>query len=195
MALALSPPPPLRRDQANAVRERILAAALRVMEEGQEPHMRTVAIEAEISERTIYRYFASRDDLEAAIQPEIQSRVSAEMADDITGLEDYAKRLFTAFETNERLARSLATARWVPTKKTRPANLRALRKLLDEAFPSASKADRESAAAALRVPLSAAGWAYLKDCGFDLSASVRHVRWLIRTVLDALEPPSGERHA
>jgi AcrR family transcriptional regulator len=157
--------------------------------------MRSVAIAAEISERTIYRYFPSRDELDLAMQPEIQSRVSAAMAEDVAGLEDYAERLFTAFEKHERLARALVTARWVPTTKTRPANLRALRKLIDEAFPRASRAERESATAALRVPLSAAGWAYLKDCGFDLSACIRHMKWLIRTVLAQLEKSKGDRHA
>lgn len=157
--------------------------------------MRSVALAAAISERTIYRYFPSREELDLALQPEIQSRVSAKMADDITGLEDYAERLFSAFEANEQLARALVTARWVPTAKTRPANLRALRKLIDEAFPRAPRADRESAAAVLRVPLSAAGWAYLKDCGVDLPASIRHVRWLIRTVLAQLEKSKGDRHA
>lgn len=41
----------------------------------------------------------------------------------------------------------------------------------------------ESAAAGLRVPLSAAGRIYLDDCGYHLGKSIWRVQWLVRAVL------------
>jgi AcrR family transcriptional regulator len=183
--------PTLRHDQANAVRERILAATVEVIEAGEEPTMRSVAQAAGVSERTMYRYYPSRDDLFAAVAHVLRERASAPMADDAAGLPDYARRLFTTFHRNPRLARALSTAAWLPTHLTRPANLEALRKVIDAGFPGAPKADRESAAAALRVLLSAAGWAYLADCGFNLKASVRHAQWVADAVLDKLRQHEG----
>lgn len=182
---------PLRRDQANAVRERILDATLEVIEAGEEPNMRSVAQAAAISERTMYRYFASRDELFAATVPLVRQRASAPMAQDVAGLPDYVRRLFTTFDQNARLTRALIRASWVPSHVTRSANLKALREIVDAAYPGAAKADRDSATASLRVLYSAAGWAYLADCGFDLEQSIRHVQWMTETVMDKLSQSTG----
>jgi AcrR family transcriptional regulator len=187
--------PPLRRDQATAVRERILAAALEVIEAGEEPTMRAVAKAAEVSERTVYRYFAARDELFTGLVPIIRERASAPMAACADGLPDYVRRLFSTFDRNAQLARALATAAWVPTRVSRPANLRALGALVDAAFPEAPRADRVSAAATLRALYSAAGWAYLTDCGFGLEESVRHVQWLTRAVMEKLKRDAGGNDA
>lgn len=195
MAGAVTPASTLRRDQASAVRARIVAAAIAVIEAGAEPTMRGVAHAAAISERTVYRYFASLEELQAAVVHQLRDRASAPMADDVDGLPDYVRRLFTTFDANAALTRALATARWAPTSVTRPANLRALRKILDAAFPRAPRADRESAAASLRVVYSATGWAYLADCGFGREASIRHAQWLTTAALTKLRQLSGGPHA
>jgi AcrR family transcriptional regulator len=109
-------------NQASAVRDQILLAAIGVIESGEEPSMRAVAKAAEIAERTLYRYFASREQLLAAVMPILRERASASMADDVDGLLDYIRRLFTTFDQNAGLARALATAAWAPMNITRPAN-------------------------------------------------------------------------
>jgi AcrR family transcriptional regulator len=185
----------LRRDQGNAVRERILAAAIAVVENGEEPNMRTVAIAASIAERTLYRYFPSREELHAALAQAVRGRAGAPMADDVSGLERYVHVLYTTFDRNARLTRALLSAAWAPANVRRTANLRALRAIIDAGFPRAPLADRASAAASLRIPLSAAGWQYLADCAFDLAESIAHVQWLVRTVIEKLQHSSGGRHA
>jgi AcrR family transcriptional regulator len=186
MTSALPERSTLRRDQAAAVRERILDAAVAVIEAGEEPHMRAVAQAAQIGERTVYRYFASREELHAALLPVIGARASAPMADDVAGLPAYVRRLFTAFDANAQLTRALVTAAWAPMHMTRTANLRALRAIIDAGFPRAPAAARESATASLRVLYSAAAWAYLADCDYGLEASIRHVVWNTKVTLDAL---------
>lgn len=185
----------LREDQASAVHERIVSAAVAVIEAGEEPQMRSVAAAAQISERTIYRYFATREALQSAVISALRTRASAPMAADVGGLEDYARRLFATFHQNATLTRALVSAKWTSLTLTRTANLDALRAIIDAGFPAAPADARESAAAGLRVPLSAAGWAYLADCGFDLEASITHVQWLIRAVLEKLHHLSGGDHA
>jgi AcrR family transcriptional regulator len=185
----------LRRDQARAVRERIVSAAVAVIEAGDEPTMRAVAQAAEISERTLFRYFASRDELLAALSPALRGRASTPMADDVEALPDYVRRLFSTFDQNARLTRALATAKWWPAHVTRSENLEALRKIIDAAFPRAPRSDRASAAASLRVLYSAVSWVYLADCGFDVAASIRHVQWNTKKVLEELRRLSGGHHA
>jgi AcrR family transcriptional regulator len=179
----------LREDQAQAVRRRILDAALVVIEGGGEPTMRSVATAAQIAERTIYRYFATRDELQAALVPDLRARASAPMPASMSELERYARDLFTRFDENPRLVRALVTGPWAQEhfSRTRRANLAALQALVDEAFPGATASDRRSAAASLRVPLSGAGWLYLMHCGFDREAAIDHVHWLVRTVVEKLE--------
>ena len=181
----------LRRDQANAVHDRLLEAAIAVIESGEEPNMRSVAAAAQVSERTIYRYFPSLDDLQAALMPVLRERASAPLPDHVDGLEDYVRRLYTSFARNAQLTRALTLARWASPKRSRQVNLRGLRALIDAAFPGAPKSERLSGAASLRVVLSASGWVYLDDCGFDLEASIRHVTWLVRTVVARLHEQSG----
>jgi len=167
MTIQTADPSPLRREQANAVRERILDATLRVIEDGGEPTMRAVAQAAAIAERTLYRYFATREELNDAVVPRLTACASAPMPQDVRGLPAYLRALFTTFDANARLTRALVHAKWAPTNVSRPRNLEALRALVDAAHPTAPATDRASAAASLRVLYSAASWAYLADCGFS----------------------------
>jgi AcrR family transcriptional regulator len=189
--------PSLREEQAGAVRERLLAAAIRAIEEGHEPTMRTVGKLAGVSERTIYRYFPSRDDLYRALLPELRGRASASMVHSALELPGYAHELFTTFDANHRLVRSLASAPWAVSflSMTRPSNLQELRSVLDRSFPRAPESERASAAASLRPLLSAAGWAYLTDCGFDRKACIAHAQYLVGVILERLRERSGGDHA
>jgi hypothetical protein len=95
------------------------------------------------------------------------------------------------FDANPRLARALLSATWLPTHVTRKTNLQSLRALIDEACPDAPEAERESAAASLRVLYSAAGWRYLTDCGFALEEAIQHVIWATETAMDRVRNARG----
>jgi AcrR family transcriptional regulator len=187
----------LREQQNHAVRERLVAGAIAVIEAGEEPNMRSVAREAGVSERTIYRYFASREELAAAVVPVLRTRASAPMAESASGLEDYARDLFTVFLQNEKLVRALVSSRpLAPTfEKSRKKNLAKLQEVLDRAYPGAPESARRAAALALRVPISGAGWVYMADCGFSNEESIAHACWMIRTVLGKLEQQCGDSDA
>lgn len=181
--------PTLREEQAEAVRTRLLDAAMTLCERGEEPTMRAVAQEAGISERTIYRYFESRDALFTALRPRFVGRTGVPLCSTPDELEHYAASLYATFEANRELTIALVTAPWAAPylARTRAENLKVLRKLLDDAYPDAASSDRAAAASWLRVVLSGTGWHYLRvSCGLSARALIRHAQWSIRTARESL---------
>ncbi len=150
--------------------------------------MRGVALRASISERTIYRYFPNLETLQTAIILHLRQRVGHPLCESAAELGGYVVDLYRSFETNQQLTRVLAGSLWAAPilKRTRRENRDALRRLLSAEFPRVDKATLESAAAGLRVPLSAAGWIYLVDCGYSNLEAIRHVQWLVESTLETL---------
>ncbi|MCA9526056.1 MAG: helix-turn-helix transcriptional regulator, partial [Myxococcales bacterium] len=104
--------PSLRAEQAEAVRNRLFEAALELIETGQEPTLRAVAAQARVGERTLYRYFPSRDDFRDALGRQFHGRAGIPLCEDAAGLEGYARDLFATFEANSKLVRGLVHAPW-----------------------------------------------------------------------------------
>lgn len=178
----------LRTEQANVAADRIITAALAMIEADEEPTMRAVAARAGIAERTVYRHFPSLDVLQTALIPHLRPRVGHPLCESTDELADYARALYSSFDLNRGISRTLATATWAQAilKRTRRENLTALRNLIATDFPGAPAEEIEAAAIALRIPLSAAGWMYFEDCGISREARVAHVTWLITAVLGRL---------
>lgn len=179
----------LRKAQTAAVRERLLAAATALIEEGSEPTMRAVAARAGVGERTVYRYFAAREDLYVALGPRLQARSGAPLPPTTGELPGYIARLFTTFDENAGLVRSLATSPWAEPflRRTRARNLKGLRALFDASHGGATDEDRAAAASALRVLCSGAGWVYLRDAGLENAELIAHARWLVSTLVERLD--------
>ncbi|MCB9545448.1 MAG: helix-turn-helix transcriptional regulator [Myxococcales bacterium] len=180
--------PSLRAEQAEAVRNRLFEAALELIETGQEPTLRAVAAQARVGERTLYRYFPSRDDFRDALGRQFHGRAGIPLCEDAAGLEGYARDLFATFEANSKLVRGLVHAPWAVAdlQLTRRRRLEQVTALLRRAWPDAPVAACEAAAASLRAVLSGAGWCHLRDCGFSAEEALHHALWLVRTILDRL---------
>lgn len=189
---------PLRERNQEATRGRLLEAAVASIERGVEPTMRSVADEAGVGERTVYRYFESRDALFEALSATLGGRLGVPLCDDASGLEGYAGDLFGVFERNRALVVATLTSAWLAPqfRRSRRGNLDAMRALIDEAYPAAPADDRAAAASSLRAALSGSGWVYLREsCGMKPAEVVAHARWLVRTVrasLAAKEKPARE---
>jgi AcrR family transcriptional regulator len=180
-----APVVPLRERNQEATRARLLEAAVAAIERGVEPTMRGVADEAGVGERTVYRYFESRDALVEALSPVLGGRLGVPLCDDVAGLERYASDLFGVFERNRALVVGTLHSAWMAPqfKRSRRGNLDAMRALVDKAYPAAAADDRAAAASALRSALSGSSWVYLREsCGMKPAEVVAHAQWLVRTL-------------
>jgi AcrR family transcriptional regulator len=183
--------PSLRSANANATRQRLIEAAVAVLESGNECTMRSVAVAAKVSERTIYRYFESRDVLAIAVRDHLRASFGVVFPETLDGLGEYVERLFGMFEQRPELITSLvaqaAGSLRTEFDDSRSTNLELLRNLLDAAFPNAPAADRACAAQSLRSQISGAGWFYLRvSCGVDNDEIIRSGKWAIRRATDYL---------
>lgn len=103
---------PLRDEQKAQTRQRILQAALRVLEKGQATDLSYAAIAeaAQVQERTVFRHFPSKPELFAALWhvfdedmgPNVMVETEAEYI-------AAPQRVFPAFDRNEALMRALWT--------------------------------------------------------------------------------------
>jgi AcrR family transcriptional regulator len=197
MAVSMSSPrrPSLREQQAELTRERLLEAAVALLERGEHDiSLRSIAEEAGVSERTLYRHFEARDELVAALVPRLRERVGAPLPASMAELPGYARTLFERFERNRALVVGMTTSSGAhgDLERTRSQNLRDLRALVDAAFPDAPDAERAAATTALRVLLSGGGWAYLRvSCGLENEALIEHAGWTIAALVDRLTRAAG----
>lgn len=163
---------------------------MRIIESSEEPTMRGCAIEAGISERTIYRYFPSFDDLGLALTPEFMTRSTVALPESFDALSAYAHELFTTFDQNQALITAMTDGKWMRPylAESRRKNLTDLQQLIDKDFPNAPVQQRQAAAESLRVVLSGTGWVYLRiSCAIPNDEVIGSAVWLIETVTERLK--------
>ncbi len=175
MSITPARPRSLSERQTDMTRSLILQSALELLERGGDVTgltNRTIAETAGISERTVYRHFATRDELLDALAGAYSERVQPPLPETIEGLRAYPRALFPCFERERtltlaalhpelfhRLRKTQAQARW-----------EALRRLLHAHAPHRPAQERERAAANLRYLLSATAWNYYRHYfGFSLA--------------------------
>jgi len=152
--------------------------------------VRAVAARANISERTIFRYFPTRDDFLDAVAVEVTRRLKT--PDNPASLEellDAPRALYARFEAQPRLIvttlhteishrirTGVAKGRWV-----------AVRKLIDRLAPRKPERERKIAAANIRFFLAASTWQYYRfTFGLSAEETVECAETAIRQALDGL---------
>ncbi len=183
--MATGKPRSLRAQQLEVTRERVLDATLALLARGADTSLRAIALEAGIAERTLYRHFATRDELVLAITPRLRERTSEPLPDVWAELPAYAARLFARFDANSELVVGLMSPALVrgELRHTRSRNLDQLRALVERSFPGAPPGERDAAAATLRTMISGSGWAFLRvSCGLPNETVIAHAQWAIATI-------------
>lgn len=181
---------PLRREQAEQTRSRIVDAALGLVVGGVEGlTMQEVAKAAGVALRTVFRHFPTRDDLLDAVWQAMQVRMGetpdVATMDELTG---FLPELFGRYAALEDQIRGAMFAQTFVSSRQRLGSDRArkMRRAVAAQFTGGderSQAMAASAAYTLTVPLVSI---VLKEAfGLSSSEAARAAAWAIRTLSEA----------
>ena len=179
--------------QADLTRQVILSAALDTLERGSVSDLtvRAVAKRANLAERTVFRYFASRDAFLDAVADEVRAKLALP-APPATLEEVMAapRALYERFEATRNLTMAALHSDIFHRMRETQAHTRwtAVRGLVDRLAPRRSDRERRIAAANIRYYLAASTWHYFRFYfGFSLEDSIAAAETAIRSTLLALK--------
>lgn len=159
---------PLRAEQKEATRQRILNAAGRLMEDRglEELSFASIAKESGVRERTVYRHFPTKTALMESLCEWFQKRVHyGDFAHTEAELLAKPQQIFPGFEENERLARALWSS--PQGRAFRLSNVEERKDGIKAAIADAVRGlpPRQARwiAAAIHALLSSATWQSMKD--------------------------------
>ncbi len=147
-----------------------------------------VARRAGVSVRTVYRHFADREALFAALAERVSERVGSggQAESQVESLTELPQQLFARFEAEAALVRAqLSTS--LDTHE-RAGQVERLARAIDERLPDLDAGTRARALAIFSSLLSAGVWSRMKsELGLAGEESGRAVSWALRVLLDALD--------
>lgn len=170
----------------------ILDSAIELLETASvtELSVRAVARKADISERTVFRYFARRDDLLDAVAQEVTRRLDAPPnPETIAELIAYPQVMFARFEATSALTHAALHSELYHRIRSKDAIGRgaAIRALVDRLAPGRSEHERRLAAANIHYHVVASTWRYYRDYfGFAQEEAVECARLAIVQALQGL---------
>jgi AcrR family transcriptional regulator len=170
----------------------ILDAAVELLERAPvtELSVRAIARHAGISERTVFRYFATRDELLEAVAHEVSRRL--QRPTDPKSLEEllnYPDALYRRFEATAALIKAVLHSELYHRIRNADAEQRgvAVRKLLDSLAPKRPERERRLAAANIHYHITASTWHYYRFYfGLSFEDSVECARMAIGQATAAL---------
>ena len=163
----------LKDRQADATRDLILSTAIELLEKSgvTELTVRSVARAAGMSERTVFRYFATRDEFLDAVAEATARRMSVvPPPESIDELLEYPSSLYQSFEDNSPLTAAVLHTDIYTRVRTSSGGVRwqAVEKLIDGNARGRSKKERRIAATNINYFLTASTWNYYRTT-FGLS--------------------------
>jgi len=191
---------PLRASQAAATRERIVAACVALMRRGADLTYASVAAEAGVQERTVYRHFPKKEDLEAVLWDWIVQRLTHAdfAARDQEQLVAAMRESFAGFGADAPLIQAmLHSPQGLQVRRGQQPMRRAMfEACIDSAVPGVPPPVRDRAAAVLQVLYSAASWDLLRSLwDMDAAEAAEVIELGIRCFLSGLSPHSSRRAA
>ena len=159
---------PLRQEQKEATRRRILDAAGRLMADRglEDLSFTAVAKEAGVKERTVYRHFPNKSALLEGLWAWYQRRINyGPIAETEQDLLEKPLRTFVGFEENDKLTRALWSS--PQGREFRLSNVEqrkaGIRKAIADATRHLPSRQAKWVAAAIHVLYSGAAWSTMKD--------------------------------
>jgi AcrR family transcriptional regulator len=189
---------PLRASQAAATRERVVEACVALMYRGADLTYASVAAEAEVQERTVYRHFPKKEDLEAALWDWIVQRLthadfSARNEEQLVAA---MRESFAGFDADAPLIQAmLHSPQGLDVRRRQQPMRRAMfQACVDSAVPGAPPEVRDRTAAVLQVLYSASSWDLLRSFWeMDATEAGDAIELGIRSLLSGLRLHAGRQ--
>ena len=164
---------PLRQGQKNATRDLILEAVGRCLENAglDELNFAQVAAEAQVSDRTIYRHFPTRELLLEAFWKSLHGNLGINsFPTTATELVEFPERVFPFFDAHEQVLRGMLASRQGREVRLSVNDDRqqAIRQSVRDAVGDMAEPDFTYLCASIQLLYSATGWLTMKDY-WDLS--------------------------
>jgi AcrR family transcriptional regulator len=187
---------PLREEQAAATRARIIEACASIMQAGTELTYAAVAAEAGVQERTVYRHFPTRNDLQTGLWDWILTNLThvdfgARTTDEVVSA---MRSSFAGFDAGAPLIQAmLHSPQGLEVRQGQQPRRRVMfEACIDAAVPQAPADVRLGAAAALQVLYSASSWELLRSFwGLDATHAADAIELAIRSMLTGLQVSFG----
>jgi AcrR family transcriptional regulator len=173
-------------------RQAILDAAVEMLERATlgELTVRAVAKQANISERTVFRYFAAREEFLDAVADAVRTRLALppppRTRDELMAA---PRLLYTRFEAKASLIKAALHTELFHRMRETQARSRwnAIQGIVDELAPRRPARQRRIAAANIRYYLAASSWHYFRFYfGFSLEDTTACAETAIRQSLEGL---------
>ena len=186
---------PLRVDQANQTRERILEAFAEQLVDGglKDFSIERVASRAGVSTRTVYQHFPNRDDLLDAVTTWLDERVAVEAVTEATDSEEFLHGIgaaFASFDEHETMIRAQLITELGQTIRAHGRSRRrpAIESIVRRAAPNLAPSEIRRATSVIHYLASSEAWRSMKDeSGLSGREAGQAVTWAIRTLLAELK--------
>lgn len=152
-----------------------------------------VAEKADISQRTMFRYFRTREAFLDALTERLHSELDLpNIPDKVEALPAYIAHLYEKLDAQPRKVMVLLSSDLLPRVLSTTAKRRfeALEALLQQFYPDANQRDIKKTAANLRYVMSASSWRYYRmHFEFDAQLATECAQMLVNQALDYLRSP------
>jgi AcrR family transcriptional regulator len=182
----------LRAQQAEETRARILDATGRVMARGlAHVSIPAVAREAGVSVPTIYRHFATKHDLLAAVYPHVIRRAGLDEVVVPGSMDELRQGLGAYFERTDSLGDLARAAMASPAsddvrRLNIPRRLAAFRRVADSIEPKPSEVNRDRIARLLVILTASSALRLWRDqLGSSVDEAADDVDWVLRAITSA----------
>lgn len=180
----------LKDRHADVTRQLILNTAVELLERSgvTDLTIRAVAKSAGMSERTVFRYFPTRDKFLEAVADETAARLSVpEPPSSLEELIDYADKLYRGFEEQGKLTEAaLHSEIYARVRKSSAASRwQSVESLIDSNASRRSAQKRKMAATNINYFLSASTWHYYRfNFGLSLDESIACARSAVKLIVE-----------
>lgn len=183
---------PLRAEQMEQTRERILeAAAEQLLEEGlEELSLPRAAQRARVSVPTIYRHFSTKEALMQELTDWVDRKLKlSEVPESIDEFTEYMPRFFAYLDENEPLvrARLLSRVHRQIHQDTRRRRDKLVEKAMEDVTARLDPLDARRACAVVRVLMNSGAWEMMRvNWNLTGEQAGEAVAWAIRILVDEL---------